>query len=31
VFYLLLVSVAGRVLQRVESKLSIPGFQHHRT
>jgi polar amino acid transport system permease protein len=31
VFYLLLVTVAGRVLQRVESKLSIPGFQHHRT
>jgi polar amino acid transport system permease protein len=30
-FYLLLVSVAGRVLRHLEESLAIPGFEHHRT
>lgn len=31
VFYLALVSVAGRVLRHLEESLAIPGFEHHRT
>lgn len=30
IFYLLLVSLAGRVLRHLEVRLSIPGFEHHR-
>jgi polar amino acid transport system permease protein len=30
VFYLLLVSAAGRILRHLEARLIIPGFEHHR-
>jgi polar amino acid transport system permease protein len=30
VFYLVLVSIASWFLQRLEDRLSIPGFEHHR-
>jgi len=30
VFYLALVSIAGRFLRYMEDKLAVPGFEHHR-
>jgi len=31
VFYLILVSIAGWGLHLLEDRLTLPGFEHHRT